>query len=310
MALALGTYYYKISALLPASDANNPAARRWPPISGLRPSVLAAKRRSLGPCIPTAVKYRIFRTISANQPAGTERLLTERTAVASCSGSPLPNETFTDDESATPAGLRPQPPGALGDDDRPADRARAAGSEDRRRPHLRGRRMHHHHGLGGLQRTETNTIDVAALSAGSIANWTAAAATLTQARRQAGITLVNKSTAPGEFTSAASNLNDAWLMVSYGQFNGGALSGPSATDVGKVISGGSAVASPTFAAASYGPNGFGVQGGWAEAIADLLLVYGNTGTTGFACRRARPRSAAEVRAPRPRASAPRCPRLR
>jgi hypothetical protein len=280
--LTRGTYYYRVSAVLAASDPKNPGGETL--ASDVEPATAPASGKATlsWPCIPGAVKFRIFRNSVVNQSAATLLLLSERSAVVtSCTGSPLPEETFTDSGFGGFAGnQQPQPPGALGRwvamTALPTARGQLAAK-------LAGDRIF---AAGGCTTTtcngpggETASVDIALLAGASIASYSGAS--LTQARRQAGITLVNKTTAPGEFTTAASNLNDAWLMVSYGQAAGAPLGGPSATDVGKVIAGGSDVASPTFAAAGYGPSGLSLQGGWVESIADLLLVYGNTGGSGF-----------------------------
>jgi hypothetical protein len=183
-----------------------------------------------------------------------------------------------------PAGKKPQPAGALGrwvaQTSLPTPRGEAAVKRVGDRIFAAGgcttvTSTPTCNGTGG----ETATIDIANLTAAAVASY--GSATLTAPRRRASITIANKLTAPGEFTSLASNLNDQWLMVLYGDAAAGNPNGPSGSDAAKVIANGSAVAAPTFANTAYGPTGFGVTGGWGEAIADLLLVFGNTGSTGF-----------------------------
>src|SRR5207245_306512 len=55
------------------------------------------------PCVARATKYRVYRTVAPNAASGSELLLAEP---VTC--------TFTDAASLAPAGLAPQPPGALG----------------------------------------------------------------------------------------------------------------------------------------------------------------------------------------------------
>ena len=282
--LSAGSYYYKVSALLGAGDANNPGGETL--ASDFEPvtigSATAAKANLTWPCLAGAVKYRIFRTVAANQAAGTEKLLTEVTKqVASCTGSPLPAESFTDDGGTTPAGQKPQSAGALGRwvamPSLPTPRGQLSAK-------LAGDRIF---AVGGCTLTggppacngtggETNTVDIARLTGTSIGA-TYGSATLTAVRRQASITVANSATAPTGFTTAApDNSRSQWLMVLYGQATGAVLGGAAATDVAQIVDNtGAAIASPVFANAAYGPTGFGETGGWAEAIADLLLVYGN-----------------------------------
>jgi hypothetical protein len=73
-------------------------------------------------------------------------------------------------------------------------------------------------------------------------------------------------------------------MVLYGDAAGALLTGATASDAAMVIgANGSAVAAPTFANTNYGPTGLAATGGWSEAIADLLLVFGK-GSTQFEFR--------------------------
>jgi hypothetical protein len=283
--MAAGTYYYKVSALLGTGDAKNPGGETL--ASDIEPASVAASGTATvtWPCIASAVGYRVFRTVNANDPAGTEQLLASpANAVTACTGSPLPNESFTDSGSTMPAGKKPQPAGALGrwvaQTSLPTPRGEAAVKRVGDRIFAAGgcttvTSTPTCNGTGG----ETATIDIANLTAAAVASY--GSATLTAPRRRASITIANKLTAPGEFTSLASNLNDQWLMVLYGDAAAGNPNGPSGSDAAKVIANGSAVAAPTFANTAYGPTGFGVTGGWGEAIADLLLVFGNTGSTGF-----------------------------
>ena len=286
--LAAGTYYYKVSALLAASDAKNPGGETL--ASDIEPVTVGAGGSGASalswPCLAGAVKYRIYRTASPNQPAGTELLLREQTkAVASCTGS-LPNETFTDNGGTTPSGLKPQPAGALGrwvsmavlGTALPTPRGQAAVK-------LVGDRIF---AAGGCVTTtgttacnasggETATVDIATVSAAAVVTGYGST-TMSQARRQASITVANKATAPAEFTGL--NVNDQWLMVLFGQAAGSAFTNSSKVEVAEVVAAGSDVATPAFSNAGYGPTGLGLTGGWAEAVADLLLVYGDTSATG------------------------------
>ena len=288
--LAPGSYYYKVSALLSASDPSNPGGETL--ASDLEPvtigSTTSAKATLTWPCLAGAVKYRIFRTVAANQPAGTERLLTEVTKqVASCTGSPLPVESFTDDGGTTPAGQQPQSPGALGRwvamTPLPTPRGQLAAKRA-------GDRIF---AVGGCIVTtgtpacngpgfETATVDIASVAGATITGYTAA--TMTQARRQASLTVANAATAPTSFTATTptpGNVKDQWLMVLYGQAAGTVLQNSGhGVEVAKVVTNGSATA-PVFGDAGYGSSSLGVTGGWGEAVADLLLVFGLDSGGGF-----------------------------
>ena len=289
--LAQGSYYYKVSALLGAGDAKNPGGETL--ASDIEPVTLGsaanAKATVTWPCLAGAVKYRIYRTAAPNQPAGTEQLLTEVTKqVASCTGSPLPAETFTDDGGGTPAGLKPLPGGALG-------RWVAMPSLPTARGQLAAKLVNDRiFAVGGCTTTtgtptcnapggETATVDIANISGASITGF-ATAVSMTQARRQASLTVANAATAPTSFTATTptpGNVKDQWLMVLYGQAAGLVLQNSiHGVEVAKVIANASPIV-PAFGDAGYGSSSLGVTGGWGEAVADLLLVFGMNSGGGF-----------------------------
>jgi hypothetical protein len=110
--LQAGTWYYRVSAIRPASDAKNPAGETL--ASDEQPITLgAAGGAKITWACTTAQKYRVYRTASPNQPSGTEALLAEQNANAGCV--PGTGESFTDDGSGSiTAGTKPLPAGALG----------------------------------------------------------------------------------------------------------------------------------------------------------------------------------------------------
>ena len=108
-ALTGGAYYYRVSAIRPASDVKNPGGETL--ASDTQPITLAtAGGATVNWKCSTAQKYRIYRTANANAPAGTEVLIAEQTATPSCSGV----EQFTDNGSTAPGTESPLPLGAIG----------------------------------------------------------------------------------------------------------------------------------------------------------------------------------------------------
>jgi hypothetical protein len=267
--LAAGTFYYRVSALLAATDSKNPGGETL--ASELEPITAAAggKATLSWPCLPGALKYRVFRTAGPNQPAGTERLLAEPAAAAACTGTPLPGESFTDDGSATPAGLRPQPAGALGRwvsmPPLTTPRAQAAAR-------LAGDRLYV---AGGCSATncdatgsELATYESSQLTLDTLGAFGSAAA-INHARRQASFALATNPAAPNLMTAG-----EGWLVLVGGEQNGVVLLNSTGNiEVAHVLVGGALQPSPAFADAAYTPD-FGRHGGWTEVIADLLIIFG------------------------------------
>jgi hypothetical protein len=109
-----GTWYYRVAAVMPAADADNPGGEGLASDTAvLVADTLLASAQLSWPAVAGAESYRIYRSPTANAFVGSEVLLEERTAVelgcaATCS--------YVD--SATPidpAGRdKPLPPGSLG----------------------------------------------------------------------------------------------------------------------------------------------------------------------------------------------------
>ena len=108
--LGAGTYTYRVSTVMGAADANNPAGETL--ASDPFPIQLPTVAGKLQPIIywnpvTGAQSYRIYRSPKANDPAGKELLIGTVLATAS----PL---RFVDDGTVTPAGGAPLPLGSTG----------------------------------------------------------------------------------------------------------------------------------------------------------------------------------------------------
>jgi hypothetical protein len=218
-----------------------------------------------------AAKYRVYRTVGPNQGTGTERLLTEQAAaVSSCSGSPLPSETFTDDGSATPAGLRPLPPGALG---RWAAMPSLGSPRGQAAAALANDRLYVAGGCSGancdLAGNNLATYEDSQLTLQNLGAFSSTGA-INQARRQGTFALASNAAAPGRIA-----LGEGWLLLVGGERNDGTVlvNTTGGIEVSHAIVGGAAQATPAFANAAYTPD-FGRHGGWSEVIANQLVIFG------------------------------------
>jgi hypothetical protein len=268
--LAAGTYYYRVSALLSASDPKNPSGETL--ASDLEPIFAQNGSRAIlsWPCVAGAAKYRVYRTLGPNQGTGTELLLTEQpAAVASCSGSSLPGETFTDDGSATPAGLRPLPPGALG---RWAAMPSLGSPRGQAAAALANDRLYVAGGCTGTSCDATGnelaTYEDSQLTLQNLGAFSSTGA-INQARRQGSFALATNAAAPARIASG-----EGWLILVGGERNGTVLiNSTGGIEVSHAIVGGAAQATPVFANAAYTPD-FGRHGGWSEVIANQLVIFG------------------------------------
>ncbi len=107
--LPAGVYSYRVSAVMAAGDALNPGGENLPsdpfPVSV---PALAGKQILLTlswTATPGAASYRVYRSVAANDVAGTERLLAEI---------PATGTSYQDTGAVTPAGLTPLPIGSTG----------------------------------------------------------------------------------------------------------------------------------------------------------------------------------------------------
>lgn len=110
--LSAGFYSYRVSALEPASDPNNPHGETLPsPSVGVRVSAQGSVTLEFS-SLPGATGYVIYRNPGPDQAAGKERYLTTVLASSICSGGRC---TFIDTGSipVDPGGNEPLPPGAL-----------------------------------------------------------------------------------------------------------------------------------------------------------------------------------------------------
>ena len=93
---------------------------------------------------------------------------------------------------------------------------------------------------------------------------------INQARRQGTFALASNASAPARVAAG-----EGWLILVGGEQNGTVFFNGSAggIEVAHAIVGGAAQATPAFAIAGYTPQ-FGRHGGWAEVIANQLVIYG------------------------------------
>ncbi len=97
--LAAGYWYYKVSAVLNASDPDDPNGETLPsdPLVVVIPAGLPKPLQATitwAP-VPNAASYNVYRTVNVNDPSGTEQLLANVTA---------PTTTYTDTGVATSGG--------------------------------------------------------------------------------------------------------------------------------------------------------------------------------------------------------------
>jgi hypothetical protein len=289
--LPAGTFYYRVSAVLDATDPKNPGGETLP--SDEYPVTVgtagAATTALSWPCLPGATKYRVYRTAEANAVSGSELLLDEVAATAgTCTGSPLPNVSYTDTGSKTPAGDAPLPPGALGKWVSAGTLLNERGNTAAR---LEGDTVLV---AGGFCSTVSASCASAGTTLASVERATFAANTadlgafeasgsLTRARQRHSLALANATTAPNAFTSATpDNSQDAWLLAVGGDAGSTPLTGAGIIEVAQVKSAAGLVATPVFTQANY--NTASTHGGWSEVVANFLFQAGATGGTGFAFR--------------------------
>ncbi len=301
-----GTLYYEVSAVLADTDAKNPGGETLPsdeyPVKAN--TALNAVRLTWA-CIPGAVKYRVYRTEQANAPSGSEALL-EEIAAPACTGSPLPQVTYTDDGSRPfPAeNIAPLPAGSLG-------RWKSLGSLAVARTNAAARIVGDslyvvggcdtsangaECGSGGttvLDSVERATFVTDTSGATPVATADVGAfavlpgVTLTQPRQRHSLAVADVSGAPNSF-STANNSGDAYLVVAGGDAGANAPFTTNVFEVVQVKNASGTIAAPAdFSAANYSING-GLHGGWAEVAANGLFVAGTSGTNvtfrgGVAC---------------------------
>ncbi|WP_224248782.1 hypothetical protein [Hyalangium gracile] len=290
-ALPPGTWYYRVSAVLGASDPENPNGETLPSDEHpVKSNAALNVARLTWTCVPGAVKYRVYRTATVNETSGAERLLEEIPAptTPACTGSPLPQVSYTDTGSKAPAANapRPLPPGALGRWVRTnmpqltVERGNAAARVAGDSVYVSGGFCSTAGGncpssagalLSSVERATFNGPQLGAF---------AVAGNMTRARQRHSLAFADASTAPGSFTPAApDNAQDAWLLAVGGDAGGAPLSGTGIIEVAQVRNSGGPIATPAFSAATY--NTAGTHGGWAEVIANYLFQAGSTGGTGF-----------------------------
>ncbi|MCA1828302.1 MAG: hypothetical protein LC689_15370 [Myxococcales bacterium] len=283
--LAPGTWYYRVSAVLAAADAVNPGgetlASDEESVTGTGASSAVLSWR----CVPGAVKYRVYRTLSANAASGTERLLAEPApAVASCAGT---NETFTDAGSLTPAGLTPPPSGALGAWVAMPSLSVARGQFGAR---IAGDRLYVAGGCTGAACNATGGEVPAAtgyessqISVNALGPF--ASGPIGHARKQNAVSLASNATAPDRVAAG-----EGWLLIEGGVQGATVLTTTTgAIEVAHAIAGGASQGALTFSDATYNQNttnaldpgfNFGRYGGWSELASDRLFGFGASAISG------------------------------
>ncbi|MFO0579081.1 MAG: hypothetical protein U1A78_34185 [Polyangia bacterium] len=107
-----GLYTYRVAAVMQSGDANNPGGEtlagdffpvQLPQVMGGKLQLVLFWRQVAG-----AQGYRVYRSLKANDAAGTEALL------ATVSDSGLQTQSYIDNGSKTPAGAAPLPLGSIG----------------------------------------------------------------------------------------------------------------------------------------------------------------------------------------------------
>ncbi|MCY1081600.1 hypothetical protein [Archangium lansingense] len=289
--LSAGTFYYRVSALRAADDPKNPGGETLP--SDEYPATIDAagggSTTLAWPCIPGAASYRVYRTVGANAVSGSELLLDEVPAAA-CTGSPLPEVSYTDNGSKTPAGDAPLPPGALG-------KWVSAGPLYQGRGNTAARLVDDTvYVVGGFcspvgTRCPSTGANLSGIEIATFAANTAdlspfgLVGNLSRARQRHSLAVASSVTAPNAFTpTAPDNSQDAWLLVVGGDAGGAPLTGTGIIETAQVKSAGWPSPAPIlFTQATY--NGTAsTHGGWTEVMANYLFHAGATGGTGFAFR--------------------------
>ncbi len=286
--LPAGTLYYRVSALLGASDARNPGGETLPSDEyPVKPNAALNAVRLTWTCVPGAATYRVYRTAQPNQPSGSERLLDEVPA-PECAGATRPTVTYVDTGAKTPAAEAPAPlpPGALGRWVRlgtglAVERGNAA-------TRLVGNRVYV---TGGFCSTPSANCPAANAATASVEfaafpddtsiepGGFQVGGTLTQARQRHSLAVASAATAPSSFTSTSPDNRQAVWLLAVGGDTGGAPLGANVIEAGQVQVSGTLI---NFAPASY--NTLATHGGWAEVIANYLFQAGSTGGAGFAFR--------------------------
>jgi hypothetical protein len=287
-ALPVGTFYYRVSAVLREDHPKNPGGETLPSdeysVKSLVPTTVA---ELAWPCQPDAVRYRVYRTATANQRAGTEVLLEEFAAPA-CSGTPLPQVTYRDTGTVQPAqdAPRPLPPGALGRWVRFArglwvERGQAAAT-------LVGDDIYITGGfcstpsadcpgtLSTLASTERATL-VDDAATGPRPGGFALGASMNTARMRHSVAVASAATAPASFASTSpDNRQDVWLLVVGGDQGAAPISSSTTVEVSRVRDINGTVANNTFTGIDNRNNAH--HGGWAYVAANGFFLGGADGT--------------------------------
>jgi hypothetical protein len=288
-ALPVGTFYYRVSAVMREDHPKNPGGETLPsdeyPVKSLVPATVV---ELAWPCQPDAAKYRVYRTRTPNQRSGEELLLDEVPAAA-CSGTPLPQVTYRDMGARVPAqdAPRPLPPGALGRWVRFAsglvvERGQAAAA-------LVGDDVYI---TGGF----CSTPDAACTGEGNVVASTerstftddaavgprpgsfALSGAMNTARRRHSVAVASAATAPASFASTSpDNRSDVWLMVVGGDADDAPISSSTTVEVSQVRNAQGAVAANSFTGIGNGNSAH--HGGWAYVAANGFFLGGANATS-------------------------------
>jgi hypothetical protein len=287
-ALPVGTFYYRVSAVLREDHPKNPGGETLPSDEYSAKSLVPTTVVELTwPCQPDAARYRVYRTATPDQPSGTEVLL-EEIAAPACAGNPLPDVTYRDTGTRQPAqdAPRPLPPGALGRWVRFAsglvvERGQAAARTVGDEVYVAG-------GFcstadagcttpgASLASTERATFTDDA-AAGPRPGSFALSGAMNTARRRHSLAVASAATAPASFASTSpDNRQDVWLMAVGGDAGGAPINSSTTVEVARVRDVNGLVAAPSFTGIDNSNSAH--HGGWAYVAANGFFVGGASGT--------------------------------
>ncbi|HEX8704470.1 MAG TPA: hypothetical protein VF815_36905, partial [Myxococcaceae bacterium] len=298
--LSPGAFYYRVSAVLGGTNVENPHGETLPSEEyPVKANEALKSARLTWRCVPGAAKYRIYRTATANERSGAERLLEEVPAPATpaCTGSPLPQVSYVDMGTKAPAANapRPLPPGALGNwvsagvPQLTVPRGNAAVRMVGDRVYVSGG-FCSEVGPGCPSANATlASVEVGSfVPVGPVLPFFKVAGMLTHPRQRHSMAVANASTAPSSFTSSSpDNTLDEWLVVVGGDQGGAPLTGTGVIEVGRIRQLGNEVDPISFTDSGY--SAASTHGGWTELIANSLFQAGTQGGStstlsyGFVC---------------------------
>ncbi len=279
-ALAEGTYYYRVAAVLPQAHALNPGGELLPsaPWAATVAWGGAGKVALRWRCIPGAARYRVYRSAQPDTYTLDMSLLDEVEAPASCAeAAPV---TYTDAGARTPSGPQMQRPGALG------RWARLPGVEltvgrGNAASRLVGDTVYVAGGFctggtpGCATPGELASVERARFTPGGPDLGTfAVVGSMLQPRQNFSLALADAVTAPTSFPGTAAE--DAWLLAVGGEQAGGLLIRSPVIEVAQVRGASGPLPGLSFTAAGY--TATPKRGGWSDVVNHRLFHWGLNST--------------------------------